>query len=41
MILVKNVCNTISACEAECLKEIKLPNIAMLNREYLKARFRE
>jgi succinate dehydrogenase / fumarate reductase, iron-sulfur subunit len=30
-------CTNIGACEAECPKEIKLTNIARLNREYLKA----
>jgi len=34
-------CSNTGACEAECPKEIKLANIAMLNREYLKARFSE
>ncbi|HWB64639.1 MAG TPA: succinate dehydrogenase/fumarate reductase iron-sulfur subunit [Chitinophagales bacterium] len=30
-------CTNIGACEAECPKEIKLTNIARLNREYLRA----
>ncbi|MFN8288027.1 MAG: succinate dehydrogenase/fumarate reductase iron-sulfur subunit [Chitinophagales bacterium] len=30
-------CTNIGACEAECPKEIKLTNIARLNREYLKS----
>lgn len=30
-------CTNIGACEAECPKEIKLTNIARLNREYLSA----
>ncbi|MCK4699644.1 MAG: 4Fe-4S dicluster domain-containing protein, partial [Bacteroidales bacterium] len=30
-------CSNTGACEAECPKEIKLTNIARLNREYLKA----
>jgi len=30
-------CTNISACEAECPKEIKLTNIARMNREYLSA----
>ena len=30
-------CTNIGACEAECPKEIKLTNIARLNRDYLKA----
>jgi succinate dehydrogenase / fumarate reductase iron-sulfur subunit len=30
-------CTNIGACEAECPKEIKLTNIARMNREYLMA----
>jgi succinate dehydrogenase / fumarate reductase iron-sulfur subunit len=30
-------CSNTGACEAECPKEIKLTNIARLNREYLNA----
>ena len=30
-------CTNIGACEAECPKEIKLTNIARMNREFLKA----
>ena len=30
-------CTNIGACEAECPKEIKLTNIARMNREYLAA----
>jgi succinate dehydrogenase / fumarate reductase iron-sulfur subunit len=30
-------CTNIGACEAECPKEIKLTNIARMNREYLSA----
>jgi succinate dehydrogenase / fumarate reductase iron-sulfur subunit len=30
-------CTNIGACEAECPKEIKLTNIARMNREYLRA----
>ena len=30
-------CSNTGACEAECPKEIKLTNIARLNREYYKA----
>lgn len=33
------MCSNIGACEAECPKEIKLENIAFLNRAYLKAVF--
>lgn len=33
------MCSNIGACEAECPKEIKLDNIAFLNREYIKATF--
>ncbi|MBK8081551.1 MAG: succinate dehydrogenase/fumarate reductase iron-sulfur subunit [Saprospiraceae bacterium] len=33
------MCSNIGACEAECPKEIKLENIAFLNRSYLKAVF--
>jgi succinate dehydrogenase / fumarate reductase iron-sulfur subunit len=32
-------CSNIGACEAECPKEIKLDNIAFMNRSYLKAVF--
>ncbi len=32
-------CTNTEACEAECPKEIKVSNIARLNREYLRARF--
>jgi succinate dehydrogenase / fumarate reductase iron-sulfur subunit len=32
-------CTNTGACEAECPKEIKLSNIARMNREYLKACF--
>ncbi|MCS6935428.1 MAG: succinate dehydrogenase/fumarate reductase iron-sulfur subunit [Chitinophagales bacterium] len=32
-------CTNIGACEAECPKEIKLTNIARMNREYLTAAF--
>ena len=30
-------CTNIGACEAECPKEIKLTNIARMNREFIKA----
>ena len=30
-------CSNTGACEAECPKQIKLTNIARLNREYFKA----
>jgi succinate dehydrogenase / fumarate reductase iron-sulfur subunit len=30
-------CSNTGACEAECPKEIKLTNIARLNREFFKA----
>jgi succinate dehydrogenase / fumarate reductase iron-sulfur subunit len=30
-------CTNIGACEAECPKEIKLTNIARMNRDYLTA----
>lgn len=33
------MCSNIGACEAECPKEIKLDNIAFLNRAYIKATF--
>lgn len=33
------MCSNIGACEAECPKEIKLENIAYLNRAYLKSVF--
>lgn len=33
------MCSNIGACEAECPKEIKLENIAFLNRSYMKAVF--
>ena len=32
-------CTNTGACSAECPKEIKLSNIAKLNREYLRSRF--
>lgn len=32
-------CTNTGACEAECPKEIKLVNIARLNREYANAAF--
>ncbi len=32
-------CSNITACEAECPKEISVENIALLNREYLRAAF--
>jgi succinate dehydrogenase / fumarate reductase iron-sulfur subunit len=32
-------CSNIGACEAECPKEIKITNIARLNREFYRARF--
>jgi len=32
-------CTNTGACEAECPKEIKLTNIARLNREYYAASF--
>lgn len=32
-------CSNVGACEAECPKEIKLENIAFMNRSYLKAVF--
>lgn len=32
-------CSNVSACEAECPKEIKITNIARLNREFYRARF--
>jgi succinate dehydrogenase / fumarate reductase iron-sulfur subunit len=31
-------CTSTSACEAECPKEIKLTNIARLNREFIGAK---
>lgn len=34
-------CTNISACEAECPKEISVENIARMNREYLRAVFSE
>lgn len=34
------MCSNVGACEAECPKEIKLDNIAYLNRAYYKARFK-
>lgn len=34
-------CSNIGACEAECPKEIKLTNIALMNREYLRASIAE
>lgn len=34
-------CTNIGACEAECPKEIKLTNIARMNRDYLTATFIE
>ncbi len=33
------MCSNIGACEAECPKEIKLENIAYMNRAYIKAIF--
>jgi len=33
------MCSNIGSCEAECPKEIKLDNIAFMNRAYLKAVF--
>ncbi len=33
------MCSNVGACEAECPKEIKLDNIAYLNRAYYKSRF--
>jgi succinate dehydrogenase / fumarate reductase iron-sulfur subunit len=32
-------CTNTEACEAECPKEIKISNIARLNREYIRAKF--
>ncbi len=32
-------CSNIAACEAECPKEIKITNIARLNREFYRAKF--
>lgn len=32
-------CTNIGSCEAECPKEIKLTNIARLNREFIRAKF--
>jgi succinate dehydrogenase / fumarate reductase iron-sulfur subunit len=32
-------CSNVTACEAECPKEISVTNIARLNREYLSAAF--
>jgi succinate dehydrogenase / fumarate reductase iron-sulfur subunit len=32
-------CSNVGACEAECPKEIKITNIARLNREFYRARF--
>jgi succinate dehydrogenase / fumarate reductase iron-sulfur subunit len=32
-------CTNETECEAECPKEIKITNIARLNREYIKASF--
>lgn len=34
------MCSNIGACEAECPKEIKLDNIAFLNRSYFKSKFK-
>ncbi len=34
-------CTNTGACSAECPKEISLTNIALLNRDYLKAKFME
>jgi succinate dehydrogenase / fumarate reductase iron-sulfur subunit len=31
------MCSNVTACEAECPKEISVDNIALMNREYLKA----
>ena len=31
-------CTNTKACEAECPKDIKITNIARLNREYFKAK---
>jgi len=31
-------CTNISSCEAECPKEIKITNIARLNREFIRAK---
>jgi len=33
------MCSNVGACEAECPKEIKLENIAFMNRSYIKAVF--
>ena len=32
-------CSNVTACEAECPKEISVENIARLNREYISAAF--
>ncbi len=32
-------CSNVTACEAECPKEISVENIARMNREYLSATF--
>lgn len=34
------MCSNVGACEAECPKEIKLDNIAFLNRSYFKSKFK-
>lgn len=34
-------CTNIGACEVECPKNISISNIARLNREYLKAKFKD
>jgi succinate dehydrogenase / fumarate reductase iron-sulfur subunit len=31
-------CSNIEACHVECPKEIKLENIARMNRQYIKAK---
>ena len=37
MTILADDCTGCGACEAECPKQVKLVNIARLNREYYKA----
>jgi succinate dehydrogenase / fumarate reductase iron-sulfur subunit len=34
-------CTNIGECEAACPKEIRMENIARMNRDYLKAKWRD
>jgi len=34
-------CTNTGACSAECPKEISLTNIALMNRDYMQAKFLE